>query len=329
MKVSVIVPLYNKAPYVCRTLESVAAQTYTDFEVVVVDDGSNDGGADVVAGLGHSWVRVIRQENAGPGAARNRGLMEARGEYVAFLDADDEWLPGFLERGVALLDSSPGVATFTSGYFDHPPGRSTEPLWRGRRLRSRSYLLTPETDPVFAVHLLAYMSPCTTLARAEVLARYGGFYHENRCRYGEDSFLFLAVALNNTVAVDLEPIARFHRDASALSRKGEGPRPVEPLLSDPDKIRDVCPVRLRGLLEKILAVRAIKTACMLGYWGRWREARDLLRTFCPSPAWSQPWYWAARVCASPLAPPLGHSFRRASALLGSRPPSPGGLWSAR
>src|SRR5947209_3795753 len=104
MRVSVIIPLYNKAPYVRRTLDSVRAQTFADYEVIVVDDGSTDGGAAVVEGFGDPRFRLIAQPNAGPGAARNRGLAEAGGEFVAFLDADDEWLPTFLERSLALLD---------------------------------------------------------------------------------------------------------------------------------------------------------------------------------------------------------------------------------
>src|SRR5262249_7159571 len=88
LRVSIITPLYNKAPYIRRTLDSVAAQTFRDFELIVVDDGSTDGGERLVADYVDERVRLIRQPNAGPGAARNRGIAEARGELLAFLDAD-------------------------------------------------------------------------------------------------------------------------------------------------------------------------------------------------------------------------------------------------
>ena len=104
MRVSVIVPLFNKAPYIERALSSVAAQTYRDFELIVVDDGSTDEGPRIVEAFNDLPIHLIRQENAGPGAARNRGLELAQGELVAFLDADDEWLPNYLSENVRLLD---------------------------------------------------------------------------------------------------------------------------------------------------------------------------------------------------------------------------------
>src|SRR5437667_8237163 len=127
MHVSVIVPLFNKAPYIERALSSVAAQTHRDFELIVVDDGSTDEGPRIVEAFTDLPIHLISQENAGPGAARNRGLELAQGELVAFLDADDEWLPNYLSESVRLLDEyGPGVAAITSGYFEHTPEASRE-----------------------------------------------------------------------------------------------------------------------------------------------------------------------------------------------------------
>ncbi|MCI0380021.1 MAG: glycosyltransferase family 2 protein, partial [Gemmataceae bacterium] len=128
MHVSVIVPLYNKAKYVERALTSISAQTAHDLEILVVDDGSTDGGGDMAERFAELRLRLIRQDNAGPGAARNRGLAEARGEFVAFLDADDEWLPDYLEKNLALLEGS-DAACATAGYSLEPDGKLTWPLW--------------------------------------------------------------------------------------------------------------------------------------------------------------------------------------------------------
>src|SRR3989442_12041514 len=177
MRVSVIIPLFNKAPYIERALSSVAAQTYRDFELIVIDDGSTDEGPRVVEAFNDLPIRLIRQENAGPGAARNRGLGLAQGELVAFLDADDEWLPSYLSESVRLLDEyGQAVVAITSGYFEYPAGISRKNRWRARGLKDNVVRLTPATNLKLVIALLAYMSPCTTVARAEVLRRCGGFY---------------------------------------------------------------------------------------------------------------------------------------------------------
>lgn len=112
--VSVIIPAYNAAAFVGRTLASLRAQTFTDFEVIVVDDGSKDDTAEVVArcALDDVRVRLIRQPNGGVSAARNRALSEARGRYIANLDSDDMWRPQFLERTVAALEAAGEGAAF-------------------------------------------------------------------------------------------------------------------------------------------------------------------------------------------------------------------------
>jgi hypothetical protein len=116
MTVSVIVPLYNKQRHVLRAITSVLAQTVPDFEVVVVDDGSTDGGGDIVRRMTDSRIRLVSQENAGVSAARNRGIAESRSELVAFLDADDEWEPGFLETVLALREQHPGAGIYATAY---------------------------------------------------------------------------------------------------------------------------------------------------------------------------------------------------------------------
>lgn len=115
-KVSVIIPLYNKAPYIKRALDSVLAQTVQDFEVVVVNDGSTDGGEKIVEELNDSRIRLINQKNQGVSAARNNGVDAAKAELVAFLDADDEWLPEFLETILRLRERWPEAGLYGTGY---------------------------------------------------------------------------------------------------------------------------------------------------------------------------------------------------------------------
>ncbi len=106
--VSVVIPAYNEAMFVRRAVDSVLNQTLTDLELIAVDDGSVDNTLAVLQSC-EPPVRSLTQPNAGPAAARNRGLRTARGEFVAFLDADDWWQPTKLERQVALLRTRPDL----------------------------------------------------------------------------------------------------------------------------------------------------------------------------------------------------------------------------
>ncbi|MGV7121196.1 glycosyltransferase family 2 protein [Sphingopyxis sp. 550A] len=104
---SVVIPLFNKGSHIGSTLQSVLGQQFEDYEVIVVDDGSTDAGPDVVRGLTSDRVRMITQQNSGVSAARNRGISEAKGQYVAFLDADDTWTSQHLKELNRLIISYP------------------------------------------------------------------------------------------------------------------------------------------------------------------------------------------------------------------------------
>jgi glycosyltransferase involved in cell wall biosynthesis len=105
-RVSVVIPAYNAQPFIAETLASVEAQTYGDWEVVVADDASTDGTAEVVESFGGRFRLIRSHVNEGPAGARNHALKEASGELVAFLDADDLWLPSYLDRMVQLYDET-------------------------------------------------------------------------------------------------------------------------------------------------------------------------------------------------------------------------------
>ena len=109
--VSVVIPTHNRVEFIGETVDSVLAQTYTDLEVIIVDDGSSDGTGDYIRSryADDSRVRYIWQENAERSAARNRGIDEARGEFVAFLDSDDLWLPKKLELQMQIMEARPEV----------------------------------------------------------------------------------------------------------------------------------------------------------------------------------------------------------------------------
>lgn len=134
---SVIIPLYNKAPHIARALQSVADQTFTNYEIIVVDDGSTDGGVGVVNEFQDARVRLVHRSPPGPGgyAARNLGIQLARADWIAFLDADDEWYRHHLEEYHRVLGQYPDARVLACGWDIHKPTDG-----RNSRYRPRYYL---------------------------------------------------------------------------------------------------------------------------------------------------------------------------------------------
>lgn len=120
---SVVIPLYNRATTVCDTIRTVLNQSFGDFEIIVVDDGSTDDPQQAIAALGDPRIRLVRQENGGGGSARNRGIDEARGRYIAFLDSDDLFLPHKLEAVARRLEEAPDCVWYSYINVDRGVGR--------------------------------------------------------------------------------------------------------------------------------------------------------------------------------------------------------------
>lgn len=118
--ISIIIPLYNKEHFIEQTLKSVLGQTYTDFEAIIVNDGSTDKSVDIVSEFKDKRIKLINQDNKGVSAARNAGIRIAKGEYIAFLDADDEWNPDFLEKMYNLSLRYPDNSVFCTGQKGRP-----------------------------------------------------------------------------------------------------------------------------------------------------------------------------------------------------------------
>ena len=120
---SVIIPLYNKAETIARAINSVLRQTFQEFEIVVVDDGSTDGGAEIVRGIHDSRIHLLQQPNAGVSAARNAGIEAATHEYIVFLDADDEYLPDYLATMKRLIGAYPQCGIWAVRYYHEANGK--------------------------------------------------------------------------------------------------------------------------------------------------------------------------------------------------------------
>ena len=139
-KVSVIIPVYNVEKYVAATIKSVLSQTYENFEILIIDDGSPDGSLAICQQFKDSRIKIIRQKNRGLAGARNTGIRHASGDYLAFLDADDIWVPEKLEKHVHHLNNSPTVGiSFCYSSFIDEQGNSTGLYQKPRKL----YDITP------------------------------------------------------------------------------------------------------------------------------------------------------------------------------------------
>jgi FkbM family methyltransferase len=130
MRFSVVIPLFNKARFIRRSLDSVLKQTLEKYEVIVVDDGSTDGGPDIVAQYDDHRIHLIQQENRGVSAARNRGIAESQGEWISFLDADDAWKPHYLQSIEALAEEYPDAGIYATAYeIIMPDGKVIHPKY--------------------------------------------------------------------------------------------------------------------------------------------------------------------------------------------------------
>ena len=163
--VSVIIPTFDRAELVGRAVASVLAQTHADLECLVVDDGSRDHTPEVLAAMGDPRLRVWRTQNRGVSAARNLGLAESRGEYVAFLDSDDEWLPEKLARQLAFMVDGGLSASHT------------EEIWMrgGRRVNPGARYAKPTGDIFTASLDLCVISPSCSMFARSLFARVGTF----------------------------------------------------------------------------------------------------------------------------------------------------------
>ena len=178
--ISVIIPLYNKEPIIERSLQSVLGQDYDDFEVVVVNDGSTDRSADIVRSINDPRIRLIEQENGGPSKARNTGTKNARGEWIVFLDADDELLPG------AMRMFSTTIESYSNYNFHNYP-------WfidNGRERTKCGYTNREKIENPFKKYYYKEINPRTgSYVLSKDLAR-KCLFNESLHRYEDDEMLF-------------------------------------------------------------------------------------------------------------------------------------------
>lgn len=208
--ISVVIPLYNKKKHIARAIDSVIAQNVAFLEVIVVDDGSSDGGWEVVEKYDLSIVKLIRQHNCGTSVARNRGITEAKGDLIAFLDADDEWYPHYLETILNVADKFPDGGAFATAYESQEPNG---------RLKQMGYFGIPSSPwegflPNYFKSAAFGSPPVWTSAVCvprKIFTEMGGF--KEGARLGQDLEMWGRIALGYPIAFSSIVGARYYRDA--------------------------------------------------------------------------------------------------------------------
>ena len=319
MRISVVIPAYNAAGFIAETIASAHAQTYAPLEVIVVDDGSADDTAQVAKSLG---CRVIRQPNGGVCAARNAGILEANGNWIALLDHDDIWLPTKLERQVDAATRCPDVALIATDFL----------RMRDDITDAVSCLSTPQYnfDLLTAIdvgnHVLRcdraaeeiltpgwFLFPSSVMIRRDVLLAAGLFRPAQRLC--EDVDCFLRVLRLSTLAVVREPLWRWREHATNTSRDGAGI--LEGWLRLGQYVRTEPDAYPAGTLERLQPMlRTIRRDLVAEYTmrGDFRNARRVSRTalggrLTPTDA--------ALAVAVEFPPPLWAMLRRARSVFRS------------
>jgi glycosyltransferase involved in cell wall biosynthesis len=215
---SVVIPCYNAERYIAATIESVLAQGHASLEIIVVDDGSADGSVALVRAA-FPQVRLEQQANAGVAAARNRGIALARGEWIAFVDADDIWLPGKLEAQFAHMAALEGCRmSYTSwqvwpcteprpapGYAEELAARAMDPVWRGP-----SGWIYPE------LLLDCWVWTSTVLAHRSLFDEVGVF--DTGLRVGEDYDLWLRLSRVTPIVRVAQPLALYRIHPASITK---------------------------------------------------------------------------------------------------------------
>lgn len=211
---SVIVPLYNKAPYVRKTIESVLNQTLCDYELIIIDNGSTDGSDRIVAGFIDPRIKFVRlEENIGAGNARNKGVEISSAPYITFLDADDWWESTFLEEIAGLIERHPNAGIYGTGY------------WIVKNSKKKIAPIGVDKDfsegeinycATYARTLCMPLTSITISIPRTIFNETGGF--KPHLKLGEDFDLWIRIALKHKVVFLNKPLSNYNQDVDIIYR---------------------------------------------------------------------------------------------------------------
>lgn len=217
MKFSVIIPLYNKAPYIAKAIGSVLSQSFIDYELWIVDDGSSDESAEIVTHAieGQKNCHLMKQENAGVSMARNNGVAASQGDYLCFLDADDWWEPTFLEEMQKLIEAFPDAGIYGTNYtIVNETKRKTRVAQVGvEEGFEKGYI---DYCSTYAKTMYMPLWTGAVCVPRKVFEETGGF--PRGIKLGEDFLLWIRIALRYKVVFLNKTLAYYNQDVDVVQR---------------------------------------------------------------------------------------------------------------
>ena len=212
---SVIIPLYNKASHIAKAIQSVFNQSFQDFELIVVNDGSTDNSVEIVRqlnNLSNDTINILDQTNAGVSIARNNGVRVAKNNYIAFLDADDWWAPEYLLEVKKLIEEYPDAAVFGTNYY-----------WYKNGNKRRAAVGLPENYSGYLDYFRSYthawampLSSISTVIKKNVFSQLQGF--NPNLKFGEDCDLWIRLALSYKITYFNRPLAYYNQNVAVSER---------------------------------------------------------------------------------------------------------------
>ena len=213
--ISVVIPLYNKEKQIACTLQSVFEQTFQNFEIVIVDDGSTDNSVEEVEKFDDFRIRLIHQTNAGVSAARNRGIEEASGELIAFLDADDVWMPEYLATQYGLYQKYPECSVYACNYeFRDSEGKVTPTIIRKLPFEGEDGILSNYFEVASCSH--PPICSISIMVKKMAIQAIGGF--PLGIKSGEDLLTWARLAVSGAIVYSRKSLAVFVRDEGLFNK---------------------------------------------------------------------------------------------------------------
>lgn len=231
VKVDIVIPLYNKSKTIKNAIDSVLQQSYQCWQLYIIDDGSTDGSSDIAKEYSrHDKISYCHQVNSGPGAARNLGLNLGNSPFVAFLDADDIWLPSFLEVALNALEAYPDAKAFVSSWYRE--GLDSDISVNHKKQGIYSGLWKCPLDlPQYKLKLhIDFCHSSAIILPRSIVEYLGGYFDWEYCTYGEDSWLWLQLLLNFPIYRYVKPLINFRSEFSELGYGRVSAYPLPPVL---------------------------------------------------------------------------------------------------